>query len=401
MKFLHTSDWHIGLALYGKKRLHEHAQFLDWLKDTIAKRSIDALIVSGDVFDNGAPGGGAETLYYDFLNGLQDTCCTAVVIVSGNHDSPRRLEAPAGFMKRLNIHVVGLPKSPGDGVIELRDASGEVGALCCAVPYLRKHEMTRVDDDTDGDDLIAAATKRYFGDIAQAAEEKRKALGKDVPVIATGHLFAAGAKTREGDGTRELYVGSLGQVGADVFPETLKYVALGHIHGAQTVAGNQRIRYCGSPLAMSFSEAQAGAKCVLEVDTNGMQVTGIDVPAFQKMARVSGSKQEILAALAEIKDEDVWLEVTYTGQDISPTLARDVHEAVSGGKAEVLSVRNNAVMNRIIERGETAQTLETMSVADVFLQCLNGSEMSAAQREEMAACFNEVLREVEERDACE
>jgi len=152
---------------------------------------------------------------------------------------------------------------------------------------------------------------------------------------------------------------------------------------------------------MSFSEAQAGAKCVLEVDTNGMQVTGIDVPAFQKMARVSGSKQEILAALAEIKDEDIWLEVTYTGEDISPALARDVHEAVSGGKAEVLSVRNNAVMNRIIERGETAQTLETMSVADVFLQCLNGSEMSAAQREEMAACFNEVLREVEERDACE
>ena len=147
MKILHTSDWHIGHTLYAKKRHDEHEQFLAWLKGTICARGIDALIVAGDVFDNGAPGGQAQRLYYDFLTSLLGTCCKTVVVVAGNHDSPTLLEAPAGVLERLNIHTIGLPGEPERHIIPLRNAAGEVGALCVAVPYLRKNELVRLEDD--------------------------------------------------------------------------------------------------------------------------------------------------------------------------------------------------------------------------------------------------------------
>ena len=155
MKILHTSDWHIGHALYGKKRNGEHAAFLGWLAEQIISRDIDALIVSGDIFDTGSPGGAAEQLYFDFLTSIIKTNCKTVVIVSGNHDSPRRLEAPAALLKNLDIFVVGLPSEPENHVIELKERSGDIGALCCAVPYLRKNEMVRIgDEDISTDEKI-------------------------------------------------------------------------------------------------------------------------------------------------------------------------------------------------------------------------------------------------------
>ena len=147
MKILHTSDWHIGHALYGKKRNDEHSAFLNWLTEQIASRDIDALVVSGDIFDTGSPGGAAEQLYFDFLTSIIKTNCKTVVIVAGNHDSPRRLQAPAALLKKLHIHVIGIPSAPADHVIELKDSDDNIGALCCAVPYLRKNDMVRIEDD--------------------------------------------------------------------------------------------------------------------------------------------------------------------------------------------------------------------------------------------------------------
>lgn len=401
MKILHTSDWHIGHTLYTKKRLEEHRRFLEWLGTLIEEREIGALIISGDVFDTGAPGGAAQALYYDFLTSVMDTGCSTVVITSGNHDSPRMLEAPAGLLKSLHIHVVGLPRNPQDHVIALHGSDGEVHALCCGVPYLRKNEMVRIDDNgVTGDGKIAAAVRAFYRSVTDAAVAKRKALGTDVPIVATGHLFAAGAQTMGGDGVRDLYVGSLGQVGADVFPDEIGYVALGHIHGHQTVAGKKHIRYSGSPLPMSFSEIGRD-KCVIEIDTDGMGIEVIDVPIFQKLVRISGDYAEIMDELEKIADEDVWAEVTYTGEEAQASLTYDISEAVKGRRAEVLGIRNNQMMRRILKAEDTEQTLETMSVQDVFLKCLDTQTLGEKARGEMIACFNEIAAEVEERDACE
>ncbi len=399
MKILHTSDWHIGHTLYTKKRYAEHEAFLNWLKETIVSRGIEALVVSGDVFDTGAPGGQAQRIYYDFLTSLLGTCCRTVVVAAGNHDSPAMLEAPAGVLERLNIFTVGLPGETERHVIPLRGASGKTEALCCAVPYLRKNEMVRMEDDSlSTDERIVSATAEFYRSVTDAALARRE--NDDVPIIATGHLFAAGALRAEGDGVRELYVGTLGQVGADIFPDELDYVALGHIHGAQAVGGQQRIRYCGSPLPMSFSEL-GREKCVLEVSLGGeTHAEAIPVPVFQRMAAVSGSREEILQRLLELKNEDVWIEVTYTGTGTCPHLRTDISEAMNGGCAEVLCIRNNSAADALGFSADDAGSLRSMSVQDVFLRCIGAETLDEKAVSELADCFNEIVRTLEEAETC-
>ena len=396
MKILHTSDWHIGHSLYTQKRTEEHARFLVWLTELVRDRQIDALIVAGDVFDNGAPGGGAQALYYDFLSAVKAAGCATVVITSGNHDSPRFLEAPEKLLQSFKIHVFGLPQSPESHVVELLDKDGQVGALCCAVPYLRKNEMVRLmAEGEDSDEKIISATRAFYRDVTDAALARREKIDRPIPIVATGHLFAAGAKTSEGDGVRELYVGSLGHVGADVFPSEFDYVALGHIHSAQTVAGNERIRYCGSPLPMSFSEIGLH-KCVIEIDTDGMKIEQIAVPVFQQLARVSGGREELLGQLSNLKRSDVWIEAAYTGSSPWPSLLYDVGEAVAGGHAQVLRVRNDAMVREILGAEAAAQALSAMRVGDVFEKSLDENDVDPAQRAALTACFNEILAAVEE-----
>ena len=400
MKILHTSDWHIGQTLYAKKRHEEHSKFLAWLKETILARDIDALIVAGDVFDTGAPGGAAQRLYYDFLTSLLGTCCKTVVVVAGNHDSPTLLEAPAGVLERLNIHTIGLAGEMGRCVIPLRGADGEVAALCCAVPYLRRNDMVRTDDEMTSEEKIVRATAQVYTDMAQAAKLAQQQYG-NIPIVATGHLFAAGAARSEGDGVRELYVGSLGQVRTEVFPDAFSYVALGHIHGAQRVAGQERIRYSGAPLPMSFSEAGA-KKIVLEITPGDtLKVDEIEIPAFQRLVTVAGSREEIMARLAGLADEDVWIEVTHTGDTLCAHLSADVYDAVKDKRAQVLSVRDAAAVKSAIGASDAAETLETVAVQDVFLRCLKEGGYGETQRQEMIDCFDEIVGLMEEEAACE
>ena len=107
MKILHTSDWHIGRTLYGRKRYEEFEAFLTWLAETIQKNEIDALLVAGDVFDTSAPSNRAQELYYRFLCRVAASSCRHVVVVAGNHDSPSFLNAPKELLKALDVHVVG------------------------------------------------------------------------------------------------------------------------------------------------------------------------------------------------------------------------------------------------------------------------------------------------------
>lgn len=395
MIILHTSDWHIGHALYGKKRNEEHEKFLAWLTAEIKNKGVDALIVAGDVFDTNAPGSAAQGLYYDFLTSLLGSCCKTVIVVAGNHDSPGLLEAPAGILERLNIYTIGLASEPKRHVIVMQGKSAAPEAICCAVPYLRKNDMVKMEDDAaDSDDKIVAATAAFYRDVAAEAVSVKEKLGADIPIIATGHLFAQGAVRSEGDGVRELYVGSLGQVGADIFPDTLDYVALGHIHGEQRVMGSDRYRYCGSPLHMSFSELNK-KKYIIELDTENMNAERIEVPVFRSMKAISGDYADIMRQLEDIAGEDVWVEVKYTGKDILPSLSADIFAAVKDKSAEVLSIRNDAILSSILEAA-SGETLDTLKIQDVFLRCMDGNGISDAHRKELIDCFNEIVAEVEE-----
>lgn len=264
LTLLHTSDWHLGRRLYGKPRYDEFKQFLDWQLQTLREQKVDVLLIAGDIFDTTAPSNQAQNLYYDFLSQVCDTDCRHVIIVAGNHDSASFLEAPKQLLKAFNIHIIGsMTDTPTDEVITLLDKSGQPELIVMAVPYLRDRDVRTVGHGERLDDKerkLAQGIKAHYAqiaDIAIAQQAQLKAKYKrSIPIVATGHLFTVGGQTMEGDGVRDLYVGSLGSIGAEIFHPQIDYVALGHLHIPQAVGGQPHIRYAGSPIAMGFGESR-------------------------------------------------------------------------------------------------------------------------------------------------
>jgi len=271
LTILHTSDWHLGRRLYGRLRYEEFDAFLSWLEDTISARQVDVLIVAGDIFDTMTPSNRAQALYYEFLGKVSTLCCQHIVIVAGNHDSPTFLDAPSQILKFLNVHVIGTACDDlNDEVLMLDDNNGEPLCVIAAVPYLRDRDVrgSSAGESADSKDAnVIAGIRSHYDSVAQIAKVEQRQLSethqRHIPIIATGHLFAAGSKTTEDDGVRDLYVGNLGKISAEMFDECFDYVALGHLHVPQRVGGCEHIRYSGSPIAMGFGEARQQKQVLL------------------------------------------------------------------------------------------------------------------------------------------
>lgn len=271
LTILHTSDWHLGRRLYGRMRYDEFEAFLSWLQDAISLQKVDILIVAGDIFDTMTPSNRAQALYYEFLGKVSKSCCQHVVIVAGNHDSPTFLDAPSNVLKFLNVHVIGTAcEDLNDEVLVLDDTNGNPHCIIAAVPYLRDRDVrsSSAGESADSKDAnVIKGIRAHYDEVASIAKAKKAKLvevyQRHIPIIATGHLFAAGGTTTEDDGVRELYVGSLGKISADMFDESFDYVALGHLHVPQRVGGRKSIRYSGSPIAMGFGEAKQQKQVLL------------------------------------------------------------------------------------------------------------------------------------------
>lgn len=271
LTILHTSDWHLGRRLYGRMRYDEFEAFLNWLQDTISTQKVDVLIVAGDIFDTMTPSNRAQALYYEFLGKVSKSCCQHIVIVAGNHDSPTFLDAPSNVLKFLNVHVIGTAcEDLNDEVLVLDAADGAPHCIIAAVPYLRDRDVrsSAAGESADSKDAnVIKGIRAHYDKVASIAKAKQAKLAevhqRHIPIIATGHLFAAGGTTTEDDGVRELYVGSLGKISADMFDEGFDYVALGHLHVPQRVGGRESIRYSGSPIAMGFGEAKQQKQVLL------------------------------------------------------------------------------------------------------------------------------------------
>ncbi|MBF0657910.1 exonuclease SbcCD subunit D C-terminal domain-containing protein [Psychrobacter sp. NG25] len=271
LTILHTSDWHLGRRLYGRMRYEEFEAFLSWLEEAISAQKVDVLIVAGDIFDTMTPSNRAQALYFEFLGRVSKSCCQHVVIVAGNHDSPTFLDAPSQVLKFLNVHVIGTACDDlNNEVLVLDDADGTPHCIIAAVPYLRDRDVrsSSAGESADSKDAnVIKGIRAHYDEVASIAKSKQSELievhQQYIPIIATGHLFAAGGTTTDDDGVRELYVGSLGKISADMFDESFDYVALGHLHVPQRVGGREHIRYSGSPIAMGFGEAKQQKQVLL------------------------------------------------------------------------------------------------------------------------------------------
>jgi exonuclease SbcD len=405
MKILHTSDWHIGRSLYGRKRYDEFEAFLDWLAHVIEEENINVLLVAGDVFDNSTPSNRAQELYYRFLARAAAPVSRHVVITAGNHDSPSLLDASRGLLKFLNIHVVGCPSdSPMDEVFILAGGDSEPRLMVCAIPYLRDRDIRIAEAGESIEDKerkIIEGIRNHYRAVCDAAREQRDLLGQAIPIIAMGHLFASGGQTAEGDGVRELYIGSLAQVRTDVFPDCIDYLALGHLHIPQRVGGSDFIRYAGSPLPIGFGETdQEKSVVVVEFSsTSPATVTTIPVPRFQELKSLQGDWESIARAVDELRsaESSAWLEVVYEGDEIAGSIRERLDEALQGTALEILRVKNNRVVERVLGRVDT-ETLDELDVAEVFERCLETHEVPEEQRPALMNAYQEVVVSLCEAD---
>lgn len=411
MKWIHTSDWHLGHVLFGRKRHSEFELFFDWLLEYIDSEKVDGLIVAGDIFDTLAPGNRAQELYYNFLIKLVGASVRHIVITGGNHDSPSFLEAPKELLKRLDIHVIGTNTgSIENELLLLKDKAGNPEAIVCAVPFLRDIQSSKFGESIEErENNIIKRMAEHYRTLAELAEKTLAELDRKVPVIATGHMFAAGAITfpEESAEKRSLYVGSLGKVGADIFSDVFDYVALGHIHGQQTVAQKNHIRYSGSPLPMSFDEA-AQEKVIVQIkfeENKPVDIRKIPVPKISRLEKISGNRNEILERISELlekKDGETMIEVIYTGEELIGSLQGDIVSLIENSKnvvlARTIDRRTRSKRNSETPKEEHVVSLNELNPEDVFKKLILERSILEAEHAPLELAYSEIIETVIKKD---
>jgi exonuclease SbcD len=310
MRALHTADWHIGQTLNGWSREAEHEVFLGAVADILKEEEIDLLLVAGDVFDNTNPSGESQRLFYRALAAFKEHRPGLTVVISGgNHDPALRLEAPGDLVEAFDIHTIGTVRRK-NGAVDVEahlvpvPGPGEApAAFVLAIPFLRAADLTGISFSADDQDRsIIEAARRFHAEIVDAAA----ALAGDLPLIATGHLHCAGGLESEG-AERRILIGGAHAVPPDIFPERLDYVALGHLHGPQNLAGG-RVRYSGSCFPLSASEIHySHGVTILDIDGRTVTATHREIawpaPVLRLPATGITDLAGLEAALAGIETE--------------------------------------------------------------------------------------------------
>ncbi|MDX1369410.1 exonuclease SbcCD subunit D C-terminal domain-containing protein, partial [Pseudomonas sp.] len=245
--------------------------------------------------------------------------------------------------------------------------------------------------------------QQHYQALYALAEARRAELGGELPIIATGHLTTVGASASES--VREIYVGSLEAFPTSAFPPAA-YIALGHIHRPQKVGGLEHIRYCGSPIPLSFDEARQQKEVLLvELDGGGLRdISALPVPRFQPLLSVRGSLKELEQAIAEAAQQGsselpVWLEVQVSSDDYLSDLQQRIAALCEGLPVEVLRIRRERGNAVAALQGQAKETLDELSVEEVFAQRLSSETLDDAQQAPLLALYRQVVGELREGEA--
>jgi DNA repair protein SbcD/Mre11 len=308
MRLIHTSDWHLGRSFHREDLLGAQAQFVDFLVETVVAEKVDAVLVSGDVYDRALPSVDAVALCNDALRRLMRTR-TRVVLISGNHDSARRLGFGAELIDEAGVHLRTDPRQVGRPVL-LPEPDGSGDLACYPIPYLEP-DAVRADLLDEADDarghaaVLDAAMSRIRADLAGRP-------GRRSVVLA--HAFVAGGLAS--DSERDIAVGGISVVPTSCF-DGVDYTALGHLHGAQALS--ETVRYSGSPIAYSFSE-EHHRKAVLLLDVpsragSPIRVETVPTPVQRPLARLRSTLDDLLTGERWSPFRDHYLQVTLTDNE--------------------------------------------------------------------------------------
>jgi DNA repair protein SbcD/Mre11 len=308
MRLIHTSDWHLGRSFHREDLLAAQAQFVDFLVETVVSERVDAVLVSGDIYDRALPSVDAVALCNEALVRLMGTKAR-VVLISGNHDSARRLGFGSDLIDAAGVHLRTDPRQVGTPVLLPQpDDSGEIAVY--PIPYLEP-DAVRADLLDDGCDdrghtaVIDAAMMRIRADLSGRP---------GVPSVVLAHAFVAGGLAS--DSERDINVGGVSVVPTSCF-DGVDYTALGHLHGAQRLT--ETVRYSGSPIAYSFSE-EHHRKAVLLVDVPSrpgapLSIDALPTPVQRPIARLRSTLDDLLTADRWARYSDHYLQVTLTDDE--------------------------------------------------------------------------------------
>ena len=401
MRLLHTSDWHLGQHFMGKSRQTEHQALIDWLLEHAQELKVDAVLIAGDIFDTGTPPSYARELYSQLVVRLH-TAGIALLLLGGNHDSVAMLGESRDLLARLGATVVAAAGDVAAAQVKvLPQRDGTPGCIVCAIPFVRPRDVLQSQAGQSAEDKqqsLQAAIQAHYGAVhaaASACQERLTAeLGRTLPLIATGHLTTVGASASES--VREIYVGSLDAFPTTAFPP-VDYIALGHIHRPQQVGGLAHIRYCGSPIPLSFDEAKQQKEMLLvDLDANGLRaVTPLPVPCFQKLVAINGNLQTLAAAIGAAaaegcRDRPAWLEITVSEDDYLMDLPSRIDALTEGWPVEVLRIRRQRGNAAAQLTTAASETLDELSPHEVFARRLQQEELSP----ELQAALHERYRAV-------
>jgi len=306
MRLLHTSDWHLGRTLHRADLREAQAAFLCALVETVRAEKVDAVLVAGDVYDRAVPPLDAVAMFEDALVGLRDAGAR-VVVTSGNHDSSRRLGFGSRLVDGAGVHLRTRAAAVAEPVL-LADGHGPVAVY--GLPYLEP-EAVRDELPADPGDADAPVPRGQEGVVRRAAACARADLARrgGVRSVVLAHAWVSGGQAS--DSERDITVGGIGHVPASAF-DGFTYTALGHLHGPQVL--RDALRYSGSPLPYSFSEAgQSKGSWLVELDAAGLaRVEHVPAPVHRRLAVLRGELDELLTPTRFTAHEPDFVSVALT-----------------------------------------------------------------------------------------
>jgi DNA repair protein SbcD/Mre11 len=298
MRLLHTSDWHVGKAIRGRSRSAEHQAVLAEVAGVAERESADLVVVAGDLFDTATPTPEAERIVYRALLDLA-AGGRPVVVVAGNHDSAQRLGAVAPLSEASGIHVASAIRPPGDGGVLEVEAGGEV-AQVALLPFPSQRYVVTADLLLSGD--AADAHAAYADRVVRILKTLTAGFRADTVNLVVGHLMVMGGTM--GGGERGAHTVFDYWVPATAFPGATQYVALGHLHRAQQLAGPAPLHYCGAPLQLDFGETANDPQVNLVDVRPGLpaDVRAVPLRSGRRLRTIRGTLVDVLAAAAATVD---------------------------------------------------------------------------------------------------
>ena len=381
VRFLHTSDWHLGQFFYNHSRHYEHQQFLAWLLLQIQEKQPNALLIAGDIFDVINPASAAQKQLYQFLADVHQLAPhMQTLMIAGNHDSGYRIEQVEPLLEKYNAKTVGVVHKNNQQQLDLDrlllpiyDEQQKIVAWCLALPFLRAAEITGVNEQSSNSQSAIAYLHQQL--IAEAKSRKTD----DQALILMSHAHMQGGETS--DSERPIIIGNEEALSTALFDEVIDYVALGHLHKPQKV-GQAHIRYSGSPIPLSFSEINYKHQ-VVEVtidpnqkDESRLQFNPIAIPRSVQLHKIKGELNAVfeqLKALASgvIKpiDQREYVDIEYhTATPPQANLRQQFEDALPKDRYRLVRISRYYLKSEQAEQQATQMSLEPPTPEKLFQQ---------------------------------